>query len=200
MTMMKKILFLYLPLLLAPVLGAVGCSSDDEEESVEDRGDFVEVLGGVHYDYRDDSNGDLSIPLVAFFAQELRTPRWDGQGNEHKTFFEQGKWNEESIQVINSREEFQNAYMGTKELPEVDFNQHTLVIGRTWSGDPSYELGKTILRDNGLSYELETQLLHHHYKDQAIPCVIMTILYWRLYPKLPEKIIILRRTVKDVNE
>lgn len=198
MTMKKNVVLWMCALVLVMTAGVSSCSSDDEE-SVEERGDFVEVRGGVHYDYRKDSNGDLSNPLVAFFAQELRKPRWDGQGGEYKTFFEEGEWNEESIQMINSREVFQAAYMGTKELPDVDFDQYTLVIGRTWGNDPSYELGKTILRDKGLSYELETQLLQHHYKDLAVPCVIMTILYWRLYPKLPEKAISLRRTVKDVN-
>ena len=50
--------------------------------------------------------------------------------------------------------------MGTKELPDVDFNQFTLVIGKTWGNDGSYGLSNVVLRDMGLTYELETQLIH----------------------------------------
>ena len=114
-----------------------------------------------------------------------------------KTFFEQGKWNDESILVINSQEEFQKAYMGTKELPNVDFDLYTLVIGRTWGNDSSYKLDKIILRDKGSTYELETQLLHH--VNGFAFAAIQTIFYWHLYPKLANKAIIPIRTVTDVD-
>ena len=89
--------------------------------------------------------------------------------------------------------------MGTKKLPDVDFNQYTLIIGRTWGNDSSYELNKIVLK-KGFIYILETQLLHHHYTDRYVPAAILTIFYWRLYPKLEQKAIVQKRTVIDVYE
>ena len=140
---------------------------------------------------------DESDSVSVFFGKELHNPRWDEYGNEFKTFFEQGEWNDESILIINSQEEFQKAYMGTKDLPSVDFNKYTLIIGRTWGNDASYMLTEIILKDKGANYELDTKL--NHYVDRAATMAIQTIFYWRLYPKLAQKPIVPKRIVIDVH-
>lgn len=189
--MRKQVLFMSAFLLLC----VTGCSNDESEVN-----DVNNVRGGVIYEGYTQQEIDKSDPLAVFFGNELHGPRWGAYGNELKTFFEQGGWNDETCLAINSRQEFQTAYMGTKELPDVDFDQYTLVIGRTWGNDGSYTLNKIVLRDNGQAYELETQLLHHHYSNMAVTCAIISICYWRLYPKLAQKAIIPKRTVKDVFE
>ncbi len=189
---MKKKSVLLLNVLL---LIFTGCSNDDEVINGVRNGEGYR--GGIVYDGYTRQEIDESDPLSVFFGEELHNPRWDGYGNEFKTFFEQGKWNDESILVINSQEEFQKAYMGTKELPNVDFDLYTLVIGRTWGNDSSYKLDKIILRDKGSTYELETQLLHH--VNGFAFAAIQTIFYWHLYPKLANKAIIPIRTVTDVD-
>ena len=156
------------------------------------------MRGGEVYDGWGKPEVDESDPLAVFFRDELHGPYWDGAGNEFKTFFEQGSWDEEDCLVINSSQEFQDAYMGTKELPTVDFNMYTLIIGRTWGNDGSYKLNKIVLRDMGNTYELETQLLHH--VGGFATAAIQTIFYWRLYPKLAQKSINPKRIVIDVNE
>lgn len=190
--MKKKSVLLLLNVLL---LIFTGCSNDDEVINGVRNGEGYR--GGIVYDGYTRQEIDESDPLSVFFGEELHNPRWDGYGNEFKTFFEQGKWNDESILVINSQEEFQKAYMGTKELPNVDFDLYTLVIGRTWGNDSSYKLDKIILRDKGSTYELETQLLHH--VNGFAFAAIQTIFYWHLYPKLANKAIIPIRTVTDVD-
>ena len=189
---MKKKSLLWVSALL---LILAGCSSDDEviREGVHGEGE----RGGIVYEGHKQQAIDESDPLSVFFGEELHNPRWDGYGNEFKTFFEQGEWNDESILVINSQEEFQKVYMGTKELPSVDFNLYTLIIGRTWGNDSSYKLDKIILRDKGANYELETKL--NHYVDWGALTAIQTIFYWHLYPKLAPKAIIPKRTVTDVH-
>ena len=185
--MKRKLLWMSLLLLIL-----AGCSSDDDE-TVDG---IVCMGGGVVYDGYLYQQIDETNPLSVFFGAELHQPRWDQYGNEHKSFFEQGEWNDESVLVINSREEFQKAYMGMKELPDVDFNQFTLVIGKTWGNDGSYGLSNVVLRDMGLTYELETQLIHHI--NRAAFDAIQPIFYWRLYSKLSKKAMIIKRTVTDV--
>ena len=198
---MKKNCISWMFAVLMLVVGMSSCSKDDDIGN-DDIGnvDIVNndsVRGGEVYDGWVKPEVDMSDPLAVFFRDELHSPYWDGQGNEIKTFFEQGEWDDKSCLMINSRQEFQDAYMGTKELPNVDFDLYTLVIGRTWGNDSSYKLDKIILRDKGSTYELETQLLHH--VNGFAFAAIQTIFYWHLYPKLANKAIIPIRTVTDVD-
>ncbi len=190
---MKRKLF-WMSLLLLTIAGLSSCSSNDDDEVAAGIDD---VCGGVVYNGYAIQQFDKANPLSVFFAEELHEPTWDDEGNIHKSFFERGEWNDERVLVINSQEEFQTAYMGTKVLPDVDFGQYTLVIGKTW-GNGSQELRSVILRDFGDAYELETQLVDHI--DRASTCAIETIFYWHLYPKLPKKPIMLKRTVTDVHD
>lgn len=204
---MKKIILLMGVLLSLGMFSA--CSDDDEitdviegEQSTEDSDNDQEGLiikscgGGVVYDGWGKPEVDTSDPLAVFFRDELHDPYWDGVGNVYMTFFGQVSWDDESCLVINSNQEFQHAYMGTKELPDVDFNEYTLIIGRTWGNDSSYKLGDVILTNKGDNYELETKLLH--YVDWGAYMSIVDIYYWRLYPKLKDKSIVIKRTVEDV--
>ena len=192
----EMILMTLLLIFVAVFVGStlMSCSSDDDENGGF-IGKYKEVCGGEVYDDWG-PEVDESDPLAAFFRDELHSPYWDGAGNEFKTFFEQGSWDNETCLMINSTQEFQAAYMGTKELPEVDFNQYTLVIGRTWSSDGSYVLDKTVLYNRDFTYELEAQFLH--YLNCSFVCSIIRFYYWNLYPKLEPKEIILKRTVTDV--
>ena len=192
----------------------IACSSDDDkkyvinddeinnDEKYNDNPPIIScpgaieyVKGGDVYDwaYQDDDKLD---PLELFFNEELHSPYWDDYGNVHKSFFEQGSWDDESCLMINTREDFQNAYMGTKELPEVDFDKYTLVIGRTWGNDGSYKLVDVMLIDNDDDYLLESYLVNH---NGMATLAIVRIYYWRLYPKLPQKDIVIKRIVVDEN-
>ncbi len=171
------------------------CSSEDDAIGSVSR-DIDAVRGGEIHEGLDKPEADSSDALAMFFLDELHAPYWDSNGNEIKTFFKNGKWDDESCMIINSRQEFQDAYMGTKELPDVDFSNYTLIIGRTWGNDGSYRLDDIILRENADYYELETKLLHN--VDGFATMAIVDIFFWRLYPKLVKKNIIPKRTVVDV--
>ena len=193
---MKKSIYILMGMLLAISLGS--CSDNDDNDIMKVASDGIRVQGGEVYDGWGKPEVDTSDPLAVFFRDELHGPYWDGTGNEFKTFFEQGEWNDESYLVINSLQEFQDAYMGTKELPDIDFSKYTLIIGRTWGNDSSFELDDIILRDKASYYELETRLLHH--VDRGAFTAIIKIYYWRLYLKLEQKNIVLTRTVEEVKD
>lgn len=207
--MKKNVLWLAIALMMTITFGA--CTSSDADENNVEKAfagyglgygsdGFGYVNGGIVNEWENPAV-DKSDPLATFFEEELHRPYWDGYGNEFKTFFEQGSWDDETCLVFNSWQEFQDAYMGSKDLPEIDFNQYTLVIGRTWGNDGSFELNNVILRDLGYVYELETKLFRHHDPNLCYTAAITTFFYWRLYPKLSQKDIEIKRTVIDlVNE
>ena len=86
--------------------------------------------------------------------------------------------------------------MDLKTLPDVVFYKYTIRIGRTWGNDGSFSLGEITLKDKKSYYELQTKLLHHvgGFATQAI----IDIYFWRLYPKLEKKNIVMKRTVENV--
>lgn len=203
---MKKNRIFWMFAVLMLVVGMSSCSKDDDignDDIGNDDIDNVDIVnndsvrGGEVYDGWVNPEVDMSDPLAVFFRDELHSPYWDGQGNEIKTFFEQGEWDDKSCLMINSRQEFQDAYMGTKELPDVDFSNYTLIIGRVWGNDTSYKLNSVLLTDMTENYELETKMLH--YVDRLALLTAVIIYYWRLYPKLEKKDIIVKRTVENVN-
>lgn len=172
----------------------MGCGGDDDSIIAISNDDGVR--GGEVYNQWGKPETDPNDPLASFFQEELHAPYWDGQGNEYKTFFEHGDYDKEICLMINSRQEFQQAYMGSKPLPDVDFSKYTLLIGRTWGNDGSFSLGEITLKNKNSYYELQTKLLHHvgGFATQAI----IDIYFWRLYPKLEKKDIVMKRTVENV--
>lgn len=165
------------------------CSSDNEvNESIA----TTEMGGVIYSDGQQATNMDN--PIAQFFATELRMPYWDNEGNSHTTFFEHGEWNSEECLLINSHEEFQAAYKGTKQLPDIDFSKYTLIIGRTWGEDSSVWLDHIELKDLGKMYQMEVFVS----KTPGIALTVIThIMYWQLYPKMSSKPITTKRTHQD---
>ena len=83
---MKKKSLLWINTLL---LMLAGCVSDEEIAN-----DIKGEHGGIVYHGDPHQDIDESDPLSVFFGEELHNPYWDGSGNEYKTFFEQGEWND----------------------------------------------------------------------------------------------------------
>lgn len=126
-----------------------------------------------------------------FFATEVRHPYWDGDGNIHRTFFDQTEWDEQKLLVINSQSDFQLAYTGDKKLPEIDFDKYTLIIGKDWASNSSYQLQDVQLYDNGKQYILDIDIMHYVWSGAYE--AIQNLFYWKVYPKLDKKEIILNR-------
>ena len=126
-----------------------------------------------------------------FFATEVRHPYWDGDGNIHRTFFDQTEWDEQKLLVINSQSDFRLASTGEKQLPEIDFDKYTLIIGKDLASNSSYQLQDVQLYDNGKQYILDIDIMHYVWRGAYE--MIQDLFYWKVYPKLDKKEIILNR-------
>ncbi len=95
--------------------------------------------------------------------------------------------------VVNSIDEFETIAPLSAELPEIDFKNHTLIVGQHPMGDPGHRLV-----DQGIVTEPDVMILNLIYErlGGGTPAIETTFYYWALYPKLPQKQI----TVKIYNQ
>jgi hypothetical protein len=90
--------------------------------------------------------------------------------------------------AIDSVEEFRAAAPPSAELPTVDFEAYTLIIGQHPLGSPGYSL-----KGQGVDIEPEimTLRLAYSYWGGVNPAVETIFSFWGLYPKLPHKPVII---------
>lgn len=94
--------------------------------------------------------------------------------------------------VINSMEEFKTVAPTAVELPVIDFEKYTLIIGRHWFGDPGYSFEAQAV-DAG-SDEMTLNLVYKNLKG-AHSTDMAIFYFWGLYTKLPEKTIAVNITI-----
>ena len=91
---------------------------------------------------------------------------------------------ENIVCVINSRQELAEIYLGEKEIPEIDFEKNTLIIGQQIMPSLGFYVAKKELLadDDGLVLTL-------YAKNDLVnlPLALMNLYYWELYPKLSQK-------------
>lgn len=94
--------------------------------------------------------------------------------------------------VINSLEEFKAVAPPSVELPGIDFDKYTLIIGQHWMGDPGYSFEK-----QAVDTESDKMTLNLVYKrmEGAHPAIVTTFYFWGLYTKLPEKTLTVNTTI-----
>ena len=171
--MKTKNLFLYLPLLLALMLGTMGCSSDDEETEVED----VNAIRPIDV---------KNTPIAAFFNTELPGGHTESFFND-TAIYGKHKLEESMVYAINSREELADIYLGKKELPEIDFGKYTLVLGQQVMGCLGYYLAKKKLVAGEDGLILTIHVRNDIPKNGIITPAFMNLTFWDLYPKQTQK-------------
>ncbi len=151
--------------------------------------------------YNNDNNNvdqeSLSQPsdeLMFFMMEALHGDESQGR----RTFFSEEPGKEECL-IINSAEEFREAYKGNKELPMVNFSYCTLVIGRTYGESGGVSLGDYELTDNGDAYQLNVTLNNNVNPNYAYTCAFVDLYFWKLYPKMEKKPVVFNRIRQDVN-
>jgi len=99
-------------------------------------------------------------------------------------FFTTLHWAEDTCLMINTIDEFRDAYECTGNLPEIDFDNYTLIIGKVRMGAGGYYVSEQkIIKVCTLVLSVEVD----YNEDEGQPAVFCVIYYWGLYPKLPNK-------------
>ena len=182
--MMKtKLLLLFVGLFSLVTL--TSCSDDEEDKNVIPS---IDVAG---------------TPIASFFDTELpELHQRSGSTQGTKSFFYDpnllGGTNiyENAVCVINSRLELANIYLGEKELPEIDFDKYTLILGQQIMPYHGFYVAKKelVAEDNGLVLNLYAR--NDARKDENLAAALQVLSFWGLYPKQTQKKI----TVKAIEE
>lgn len=182
---MKKTIRLITPLLLT-VAALAACTADyDEPEQPKTRQDEVpadsikvDSTESTEEGYAVISPVPVSEEVKEFFDEALpylpmeRSP-FSFSPNKDSEFF-----------VINSEQEFRDLYKGEKDLPQLDFEHYTLIIGQMIMGGVSYYLDTIELR----IYGDKNVLTIHTREPQYMYCALYNMYFWGVFPKIAKEI------------
>ena len=104
--------------------------------------------------------------------------------------FYKKNYGKDTCYVINSEDDFRSICTGITDLPSIDFDSSTLIVGVIWLKSGNSVQGHTIdLMDGELTLRLQVVEGSHY----AYGCSIDDNVYWGVYPKLPSKHINIKR-------
>lgn len=175
---MKKFILFFSILITAICVCA--CSSDDDSDSFESNlpigltdeaitDFFNSELPELHHSY------DRYRNTESFFYEIIDSVTSDGMAIK-----------ENMVYVINCQQELADVYQGKRELPAIDFDKYTLIIGQQiMPGLGFYVVKKELLTgDNGLILTL-----YARNDNEIISCALQNLYFWRIYPKLSQNTI-----------
>ena len=184
---MKKLFYLLNGLLLTAALAACSSDYDDPPEQPNSHQNEVSVDSvditqdeGASKDYTVISTVPVSEEVKAFFDEAL--PYLPDLHLEVSPFSFQSNANSE-FYVINNEKELQNIYKGEKTLPQLDFENNTLIIGQLPMSGGSF-LEAIYIRVYGDGNVLTIQTWEPPYQYSAL----YHMYFWGIFPKMLEEI------------
>jgi len=191
--------------IVAAVIGACFCaceSSDNHSDNLINSINSISPIGSTSSvpdlpKIRSGVDDDTYQRLAAFFKAELHHPYYRDGGEVFPGFFGEMEYDAQPCYLINSMEEFQTAYKGNEQLPEVDFERYSVLVGRTYRIDGSESLGIYNLVDEDDHYRMYLGILRNINPDYGYTCDIGDLFYWDLYPKRESKPINIERRVVE---
>ena len=184
---MKKLYYLLGTLLLTAALAACSSDYDDPPEQPNSHQNEVSVDSvditqdeGASKDYTVISTVPVSEEVKAFFDEAL--PYLPDLHLEVSPFSFQSNANSE-FYVINNEKELQNIYKGEKTLPQLDFENNTLIIGQLPMSGGSF-LEAIYIRVYGDGNVLTIQTWEPPYRYSAL----YHMFFWGIFPKMLEEI------------
>ena len=185
---MKKLYYLLGTLLLTATLAACSSDYDDPPEQPNSHQNEVSVDSvdstqdeGASKDYTVISTVPVSEEVKAFFDEAL--PYLPGLPIELSPFLFQSNVNSDFF-VINNEKELQNIYKGEKILPQLDFENNTLIIGQLLMPRESFHLEAIYIRVYGDGNVLTIQTWEPPYQYSAL----YHMYFWGIFPKMIEEI------------
>ena len=185
---MKKLFYLLNGLLLTASLAACSSDYDDPPEQPNSHQNEVSVDSvditqdeGASKDYTVISTVPVSEEVKAFFDEAL--PYLPGLPIELSPFLFQSNVNSDFF-VINNEKELQNIYKGEKTLPQLDFENNTLIIGQLLMPRESFHLEAIYIRVYGDGNVLTIQTWEPPYQYSAL----YHMYFWGIFPKMLEEI------------
>ena len=185
---MKKLFYLLNGLLLTAALAACSSDYDDPPEQPNSHQNEVSVDSvdstqdeGASKDYTVISTVPVSEEVKAFFDEAL--PYLPDLHLEVSPFSFQSNANSE-FYVINNEKELQNIYKGEKTLPQLDFENNTLIIGQLLMPRESFHLEAIYIRVYGDGNVLTIQTWEPPYQYSAL----YHMYFWGIFPKMIEEI------------
>lgn len=189
---MKKLVYILSCLFLLSA-GFAACSSDtdDPPEQPSSHQNETPVDSTVinNNSSKVDSTGsytvispvEVSEEVKAFFDEAL--PYLPDLHLEVSPFSFQSNANSEFF-VINNEKELQNIYKGEKTLPQLDFENNTLIIGQLLMPRESFHLEAIYIRVYGDGNVLTIQTWEPPYQYSAL----YHMYFWGIFPKMSEEI------------
>ena len=189
---MKKLVYILCSLLLLSAgFAACSCESEDPPEQPNSHQNETPVDSTVinNHSSKVDSTGsytvisavEVSEEVKAFFDEAL--PYLPGLPIELSPFSFQSNVNSEFL-VINSEQELQNVYKGEKPLPQLDFEQNTLIIGQMLMPGASFYLESVELR----VYDDRNVLTVYTREPPYIYTSLYNLYFWGIFPKIVKEI------------
>ncbi len=179
--MKKKFLIFALMLMAVGMsLTVVSCSSDDDEDVVQEAATTEEVKTFFEEDFSTDYS-DIYQKSGFFTADEYM-------------YLSSGV----IVRLINNRKEFEQAYNGKYELPDIDFSQNTLIAGMVNSLNSGETLGDVRLLNTGGDYNLQVFVNKNVNPERTYSLAITPLFFWKIYPKLTTSNMKATRIVKEV--
>ena len=128
-----------------------------------------------------------SETVKKFFSKSL--PSYSTSGNESIFNFSKIEYGDSECFVVNSDEDFKSIVDPKIQLPSIDFNQNTLIVGQHCMPNSGFVLYSQSINDITDTLQL---VLTYKSLDGGSADQVATYYFWGLYNKLPEKKVVLR--------
>jgi hypothetical protein len=92
--------------------------------------------------------------------------------------------NEKEFLAINSQQELEEAYRGEADLPAIDFNKHTLIIGKAYMPGKYYHVKSMEIHD----YNGNLMLYVQTDNPESLFWMAYNMYFWALFPKIEQEI------------
>jgi len=147
------------------------------------------TLAGLISCQKMDTFHEIVEPAISENVNDFFQTHFSGFINPiHEHFFGDNKVGHESSKciLINSKEEFEKHISDSSiELPEIDFNQYTLIVGRHHM---IYRTTKYVIVEQKIvSKRKKLELNMTVERPDFAFTASMMFYYWGMYPKLPSK-------------